>query len=78
MSKSSLTDFAKANPQRRTGKCWACSIPETKEINAGRHQGLSDWTIRQWLIRDMGYMPEEIGPGKLRHHFGSGHHLRAK
>lgn len=73
---ASLQEFAAG--LRRTLKCWACAIPETEEINQGRRDGIQIPRIREWLIREKGYSPDEATLHKLTHHFSNMRHHESR
>ncbi len=77
--KKKLADFAAAHkPSKKGPTCWACSIPEAKELAEGRKRGLPVVTMRRWLIEDCGYTSSEATYNKLRDHFVKEHHEQAE
>jgi hypothetical protein len=74
MAKTGLLQFSKTHPPYRPGKCWACSIPEAKEINEGKKAGLTVAVILRWLMEEKGYSPNEARSNRLHYHFSSNHH----
>ncbi len=83
----SLKAFVAGTPQRRGGKpCWVCSLPEIKQLDQGRRDGVSMLSIRSFMLAakdgdppGLGYSPEEATIGRIRSHFEQGkHHERTK
>ena len=63
--------------QHRGTPCWCCSIPEAKEINEARLNGVEPHLIRKWLIEKRGYHPDIATVPRVSAHFHRYHHQRA-
>lgn len=74
----SLTEFAQEYEARPRGKpCFLCGLPEREEMDAARNAGVGVTAIREWLIQERDYKPEEVTVSRLSGHFHkSKHHLQ--
>lgn len=71
--KPSLLEFAASlKPQN---VCRVCEIPEVKEINEARRQGVAYAMITRWLVTACGYEPGFISDHRVETHFRNNHHV---
>ena len=76
-SHENLTDlatFAAEVESQAKRPCWACSIPQAEEINAGRRNGIVVPVILKYLVEKCGH--EGITIHRLKTHFQARHHER--
>lgn len=73
----SLTDYAE---NRRGGYgtgCWACRLPDPirEEMDRVRKtHGIGPDQVRNWLVKDHGYLYEDVRRGSIANHFAARHH----
>ncbi len=78
--RKSLAEYSKSHPTNQGGRiCWACTIPQTQEINEARRSGVSLAVIRQWLLDECGYDEDVATHGRMHGHFDARkHHIVRK
>lgn len=59
-----LSEYAKGTRRIVHGN-WIESIPEWPEVRAAHENGVSQTTIRRWLIDECGYDPTECTTGRV-------------
>lgn len=62
-----LVDFANEMPTRVGPLPWLETIPEWDEVLTGWRSGLTQSQIREWLIVECGYTPEQVTPSRMAH-----------
>ena len=70
----SLEDFAKT--RKLETNCWVCNLVHREEIDNGIKAGIPLPAIREWLINELHFLPEEISYNRLRNHMRE--HLQMK
>ena len=71
----SIADFAKRNPLRSQRTCWACSLPQRKEIDAALRAGVSTLHVIRWLTDEVKMSPSVARRPRMDYHFKSNHHM---
>jgi len=65
----SIAEFVKKNPPKKHGNpCWACSIPERKEVDEAIRSGVGKRSITGWLQQECGYPKDMATEGRIAHH----------
>lgn len=69
-----LTEFSQqARRAQREVRCLVCSLPERKEIEQAKEEGVFVTEIRQWIISELGIAPEDATKHKVSRHWVEGH-----
>lgn len=74
MARKGLTEFSQqARRAQREVRCLVCSLPERKEIEQAKKDGVYVTEIRAWLISELGVSPEEATKHRVSRHWVEGH-----